>query len=353
MIGKWHLGFSPFLQNKEAPADYTKPLIGGPVDCGFDSFFGMHASLDLPPYFYINGRHPVKPPSSQTQASSSVGGPEGWNKIQGAFWRKGKIAPDLEFEKVTPRFFQEAVKVIKKHVSDKNGKPLFLYLALPSPHTPWLPLKEFQGKSGAGMYGDFVLQVDAGVGRVLDVLKGAGIDRETLLVFSSDNGPVWYKKDIERFGHDAVGGLRGMKFSSWEGGHRMPFLVRWPRRVAQARVCSQTIVFSDVFATLSELVKAKKIPEGMAEDSVSFLPYLLNADKAPAMRPHIIHNKSTIRDGEWKLILRNPGQRKRGKGAATGELYNLKTDLAEQKNLILKHPEIARKLKEKLSATKK
>jgi arylsulfatase A len=346
MVGKWHLGFDPFLQNARVPADYSKPLRGGPVDRGFDSFFGMHASLDLPPYFYIRDRRPVMAPTDDVAANSSVGGPEGWNNIQGAFWREGKIAPDVHLDQVTPRFFDEAVSIIQKHTVDHKDKPLFLYLALPSPHTPWLPLEEFRGRSGAGMYGDFVLQVDSGIGRVLTSLKSAGIDQDTLVVFSSDNGPVWYEKDIEKFGHDAVDGLRGMKFSSWEGGHRMPFLVRWPRRMTQHGVCEQTVVFSDVFATLAELVEANSLPAGTAEDSVSFLPWLLDANRPPAKRNPVIHDRSTIRDGDWKLIL--PAQGKKAKANATAELYNLKSDLAEHANLISEHPEIAERLKQQL-----
>jgi len=346
MVGKWHLGFDPFLQNQQAPADYSKPLRGGPVDCGFDSFLGMHASLDLPPYFYIRDRSPVMPPTNDVAANSSTDGPEGWNNIQGAFWRKGRIAPGLEFDQVTPRFFDEAVSVIQKNQTENKGKPLFLYLALPSPHTPWLPLKEFRGKSGAGMYGDFVLQVDAGIGRILAALEAAGIDEDTLVLFSSDNGPVWYEKDIEKFGHDAVGGLRGMKFSSWEGGHRMPFLVRWPRRIAKGSDCRQPVAFSDVFATFAELVESKQLPEGTAEDSISFLPWLVDAGKPRASRPPIIHDRSTIRDGDWKLIL--PKQRRKSKNKSTTELYNLKSDLAEQTNLISQHPKIVERLKQQL-----
>lgn len=348
MVGKWHLGFDPFLQNQRAPADYARPLRGGPVDCGFDSFFGMHASLDLPPYFFIRDRAPVMPPSGDVKANSSTDGPEGWNAIQGAFWRAGKIAPDLKFEKVTPRFAQEAVDVIHKHSAAGKDRPLFLYLALPSPHTPWLPLEEFRGKSGAGMYGDFVLQVDAVVGQVLDALKTASMDQDTLVLFFSDNGPVWYDKDREKFGHDAVGGLRGMKFASWEGGHRMPFLVRWPRKVAGGRVCGQTVVFSDLLATFAALVNLKQMPQGMAEDSVSFLPYLVDVDKPPAKRAPIIHDRLTVRDGDWKLIL--PKLKGNIQGSPAGELYNLKTDLAERTNLISKHPDIAQKLAAQLSS---
>ncbi len=344
MVGKWHLGFDPYLQNKKKPADYSQPLRGGPVDCGFDSFFGMHASLDIPPYFYIRDRAPVTPPTNDAQANSSTGGPEGWNDIQGAFWRAGKISPDLQFDQVTSRFAKEAVDVILRHGAAKQDKPLFLYLALPSPHTPWLPLEKYRGKSGAGMYGDFVLQVDGVVGQVLDALQTAGMDQDTLVVFSSDNGPVWYDKDRDRFGHDAVGGLRGMKFASWEGGHRMPFLIRWPARAAANHVCEQTVVFSDLLATLAELVNLRRIPQGMAEDSVSFLPYLTDPNRQPEKRPPVIHDKWTVRDGDWKLIL--PRQRKK----ATAQLYNLKADLAEQTNLVTRHPDIAQRLEEHLSS---
>lgn len=348
MVGKWHLGFDPNLQNEKAPADYSKPLRGGPVDRGFDSFFGMHASLDLPPYFFIRDRKPVMPPTDDVEARSSVGEPEGWNNIQGAFWRAGKIAPDFKFDQVTPRLFEVAVNAIQRHAQDDKDKPLFLYLALPSPHTPWLPLEEFRGKSGAGMYGDFVMQVDAGVGRVLDALRSAEMDRDTLVLFSSDNGPVWYEKDVQRFGHDAVGGLRGMKFSSWEGGHRMPFLARWPARVAPGGVCERTVAFADFLATFAELVGGT-IPEGMAEDSLSFLPYLLDADKVPAMRPPIIHDRSTIRDGDWKLILAGRSRKKAGAENAA-QLYNLKDDIGEKNNLLTQHPDIARRLEQQLES---
>ena len=198
------------------------------------------------------------------------------------------------------------------------------------------------------MYGDFVVQVDAVVGQVLDALKTTGIDQDTLVIFSSDNGPLWYDKDRERFRHDAAGGLRGKKFDSWEGGHRMPFLVRWPRRVAANHVCDQTVVFSDMLATFAELVGFQEIPRGMAEDSVSFLPYLLNAAKKPERRPPIIHDQRTVRDGNWKLILPKEGENTNANAAA--ELYNLQEDLCERTNQVSQHPEIAQRLEQHLSA---
>ena len=345
MVGKWHLGFEPYLQNQQQPADYNQPLGGGPVDCGFDSFFGMHASLDLPPYFYIRDRSPVQPPTKNVTANSDVGGPAGWNKIQGAFWRAGKIAPDVQFDQVTPRLFDEAVKVINQHAAEKTERPLFLYLALPSPHTPWVPLEEFQGQSGAGSYGDFVMQVDAGTGRVMQALQDAGLDRDTLVLFSSDNGPVWYDKDVEKYGHRSVGPLRGMKFSSWEGGHRMPFLVRWPNRIEPGNVCDQTIVFSDVLATFAQLTGLKQIPAGMAEDSVSFFPYLTDPSQSPTARPPIIQDAQTIRDGDWKLILPKRGQQNK-----PAELYNLEADLSEQTNLYQQQPAVAQRLESRLKS---
>ena len=208
MVGKWHQGFETLSSSSKEQFDYSKPLTGGPVDRGFQSFFGMHASLDIPPYFYMRDRSPILPPSETVDASTSVGGEEDWTKIQGAFWREGAVAPNFKHDEVTPRFASEAVEVLKSYGASNKAKPLFLYLALPSPHTPWLPLEEFRGKSGAGMYGDFVMQVDAVVGQITSALQASGLAENTLVIFSSDNGPVWYDKDVERFSHDAVGGLR-------------------------------------------------------------------------------------------------------------------------------------------------
>jgi len=347
MVGKWHLGFDQrIIGNRDV--DYSRELKGGPVDCGFDSFFGMHASLDIPPYFFIKDRRAVMPPTEKIEANDSKGTEADWNGIQGAFWRAGQISPDFKMEEVTPRLVAESVKVIKEHGAAKQDKPLFLYLALPSPHTPWLPAREFLGKSGAGMYGDFVMQVDSSVGEILESLKSAGMDKNTMVLFTSDNGPVWYDKNCEKFGHNATGVLRGMKFSAHEGGHRMPFIVSWPGRVDAGAICGQTIEFCDVLATFADVVGQKAVPPGMAEDSVSFLAYLLKADKPPQKRAPIIHHKGAIRDGDWKYI---PARSKNEKKEhPDGELYNLKDDLAEKNNLVLKNPEMAQRLSKKLES---
>ncbi len=354
MVGKWHLGFDQGAKtNSDAPRkgfafDYNKPLSGGPVDRGFDSFFGMHASLDIPPYFYIKDRTPVMRPTVRVADSSSVGGEEGWNNIQGVFWRGGNVAPDFKHAEVTSRFANEASNLIESH---DGQKPLFLYLALPSPHTPWLPAEEFVGKSGAGMYGDFVMTVDRVVGQVLGSLDTAGLSDNTLVIFSSDNGPVWYQKDVKRFGHRSAGPLRGIKGSVWEGGHRVPLIVRWPGQINAGVNCDRTIAFADVFATLAAVAGQKKLTQGTAEDSESFLPTLLHPDQNQKQRSAILHGGKVIRDGHWKLIATQGG---RGFGAQRGrtygiELYNLKEDLSEKNNLAEEMPEKVEGLRKKIA----
>lgn len=339
MVGKWHLGFSEH--------GYDQPLPGGPVDRGFARFFGIRASTDIPPYFYIRGRRAVQPPTDHLAPNRS----DGWSPIQGEFWRGGGIAPGLELDQVLPRFTDEAISVIERHDSTK---PLMLYLAYPAPHTPWLPSPAFRGESGAGMYGDFVMMTDHEIGRVRAALDAAGMSRDTLLVFTSDNGPVWYPHDTKRFGHDAVGGLRGMKADAWEGGHRMPFIVRWPGRVAAGTTSEQTICFTDLMATFADVV-GKTLPAGAGPDSFSFLPVLEGRQPAgmPVRGPVVMRSGSsgamTIRSGDWKLI-DQPGSGGFSEdtlaptGGPAGQLYNLRDDPAERDNLYRKQPDRVMKL---------
>ena len=345
MVGKWHLGFQ---EN-----GYENPLPGGPVDRGFDSYFGIRASTDIPPYFYIRDRKAVAPPTDSIEAESS----EGWSPIQGSFWRAGGIAPGLELKDVLPRFTEEAIELIERHSveADLKDKPLMMYLAYPAPHTPWLPSPEFEGKSGAGMYGDFAMMVDAEIGKVLGALDKAGMSENTLLIFSSDNGPVWYDVDTQRFGHSSSGGLRGMKADAWEAGHRMPFIVRWPGRVKQGSVSDRTICFTDVMATLAEL-SGTELPEGAGPDSYSFLHELTGGSAGdPNERPPFVmqagRNTMMIRSGDWKLInqlgsggFSKPSYVEPGPDDPPGQLYNLAEDLGETNNVYLEYPEIVDRL---------
>jgi len=346
MVGKWHLGFRE--------EGYDQPLRGGPADCGFDSFFGLRASTDISPYFYIRGDRAVAPPTGHIAEHHS----EGWAPTQGAFWRAGGIAAGLELKDVLPRLTEEACAVIHAQAAKKPGvrQPLLLYLAFTAPHTPWLPTAEFAGKSGAGMYGDFVMMVDAQVGQVLMALDQADMTQDTLLIFTSDNGPMWVPANVARFGHDAAGGLRGMKSDVWEAGHRMPFIVRWPGRVKAGTVTTQTICFTDLLATFADICGAK-LPADAGPDSFSLLPVLegRQPEDKPVRGPIVMQAGSSsalmIRSGDWKLInqlgsggFSQPKTIKPEPGDPAGQLYNLRDDLVETNNLYLKHPEIATRL---------
>ena len=341
MVGKWHLGFR---EN-----GYDKPLPGGPVDVGFDTFFGIRASTDIPPYFYIRGNRAVSEPTGRIASNHS----EGWSRIQGAFWRAGGISPDLQLEDVLPRFTEEALTVIDTH-DVSAGKPLFLYLAYPAPHTPWLPSAQYRGKSGAGMYGEFTAMVDGEIGRVLQAFETRKLARDTLVIFTSDNGPVWYEADVKRFAHDSSGGLRGMKADAWEGGHRMPFLLRWPGVVDAGSTTSHLVCFTDLLATFAEITDAP-LPDHLSFDSESFLPILTDPDSPHPPRGPIVMKAGSgammIRDGDWKLIdqlgsggFSTPKRVKPGPGDPTGQLYNLSTDPSEKSNLWHMHPELVSQL---------
>ena len=337
MVGKWHLGF---LEN-----GYDNSLPGGPVDQGFQSFFGIRASTDIPPYFYIRGDKAVMPPTDEIGDNAT----DGWSPIQGEFWRAGGISPDLKLDQVLPRFTDEAIEVIKKRDEEK---PLMLYLAYPAPHTPWLPSGEFKETSKAGMYGDFMTMVDDEIGKVLSALEEAGMTEDTLVLFTSDNGPVWYEEDVERLGHDSSGGFRGMKADAWEAGHRMPFIIRWPEAVEAGSVADKTISFTDLLATLAELTGGELTADG-GPDSHSFLSTLRG--KSARERPPVVMQSGrklmTIRSGDWKLI------EGKGSGGFTkvspkalkeepeAQLYNLAKDPGEENNLFEEMPEVVDRLR--------
>ena len=346
MVGKWHLGFYH--------RGYDQPMVGGPVDCGFDSFFGIRASTDIPPYYYIRDDLAVQAPTDQIDENHS----DGWSPIQGQFWRAGGIAPDLKLSEVLPKFTDEAIQIIRQHDADKD--PLMLYVAFPAPHTPWLPDAKFVGKSSVGMYGDFMMMVDHMIGRILDSLDENGMTDDTLVIFSSDNGPVWFDADVARFGHDSSGGLRGMKADAWEAGHRMPFIVRWPGKVRAGSTSNQLICFTDVVATFAEIVGAQ-LPNSSELDSESFLPVLRGQAKKPIRDSLVIpsgNGTKTVRMGDWKLIMglgsggfTKPSRVEPTAGAPRGQLYNLATDPGETHNLFQDHPEIVARLTRQLSGS--
>lgn len=345
MIGKWHLGFDG--GNK---FDASRPLRGGPFDRGFGYFFGQHASLDIPPYFFIENDRCVAAPTGHIEDNHS---PD-WSDIQGAFWRGGGIAPGFKLEDVLPTYTRKAADYIAGRRSG-TGTPFFLYLALTAPHTPWLPGEEFRGKGAGNLYADWVAQVDDSVGRVLAALDAAAMAGDTLVFFTSDNGPVWYPDDVKKHGHAAAGNLRGMKGDAWEGGHRMPFIARWPGRIKAGTSSKETICFTDMLATFAALTGAT-LPDGAGEDSFSFLPELLGEKHDRPARNELVMGQTrkgrpAFRIGEWKLIpflgsggFSEPHSVAPAPGQPAGQLYNLADDPGETNNLYAAHPEIVKRL---------
>ena len=346
MIGKWHLGFDG--GNK---FDYTKPLAGGPFHRGFDHFFGQHASLDIPPYFYIKNDRVTAAPTGHIEEMNTPG----WSPIQGAFWRAGPIAPDFKMDRVLPEYTKRASDYIRSRAKADDGKPFFLYVPITAPHTPWVPTKRFADLPD-NMYAQFMAQVDASFGQVLKALDDTGQADNTIVIFSSDNGPVWYPTDVEKYKHASVGPLRGMKADAYEGGHRMPFIVRWPGRIKPGSTSDKLVSFVDVLATLAE-VTGKDLPTDAGEDSFSFLGELLGRDAVGPQRDHLLIRRAkgelTVRRGDWKLIpfrgsggFTKPRKIKPAPGEPRGQLYNLATDLGETKNVYADHPDLVKELTE-------
>ncbi len=308
MVGKWHLGFDY--------SDYNN-LTGGPVDRGFDYYYGISRSLDQKDYYYIEDRHAVEPPTEDIEAGVGYG-KNGW---QGAFWRAGKAAKNFKHEDVLNTFTQKSIDFIEEAADDSN--PFFLYLALASPHTPWLASEQFKGTSEIGDWGDWVAENDHAIGKVIDAIYNSGLRENTLIIFTSDNGPVWWPVDIETYGHSATSIYRGMKFDAWEGGHRMPFIASWPTVIEQGSQSSRIVSNTDMLATFADLLGVT-LPEEEGVDSYSFLDALYKKDGANPIREVIVgrpdNNDLYIRKGDWKLIGAN-------------QLYNLATDPSEQHNL--------------------
>ncbi|MGB0580128.1 MAG: sulfatase family protein [Limisphaerales bacterium] len=349
MIGKWHLGFDGGM-----PYQYDQPFTGGPADRGFDYFYGIHASTDIPPYFYVENRQVTAAPNRTLPARNT----DGWTRIQGEFWREGEVGPDFEMYDVLPNFTRRAVKFITTQRDKK--KPFFLYVPLPAPHTPWVPVKKWQGQSKVPMFGDFVMQVDDTLGQIVKALKKEKVDRNTIVIFTSDNGPVWYPADVEKFGHASTAHLRGMKGDAYEGGHRMPFIVSWPAAVQAGSVTDRTVSFCDLLGTFAEIVE-RKLPRDAGEDSISFLA-TLEGRKQPK-RPMMVNLSSrgflSIRDGDMKYIdglgsggFTQPSKIKGGKDKPKGQLFNLASDPGEANDLAAKNSDIVEQMRKRIDAIK-
>ena len=349
-IGKWHLGLG------RDETDYFKVggLQPGPNEVGFDYFFGIPASLDMKPYVYVENGRVHRPLTGRIVESSKPRRGGG-----GGFWRAGQIAEGFEHSQVLSELTEAALGVLDKHHADGADKPLFLYFSLTAPHTPWLPSAEFEGRSEAGPYGDFAVQVDDVVGQILARLDRLAMSRNTVVIFTSDNGAHWVENDKTKYGHRANADWRGQKADIFEGGHRVPFIVRWPDRIAAESVSEQLTTFTDLLATVAEIV-GDELDSDAGEDGVSILPALLG-DRPNQARPAVVHHSKdgmfAIRSGDWKLIeglgsggFTQPRRIEVSDGDAGIQLYNLGSDPGETTNLAAEDPDIAADLLRELSA---
>ncbi len=360
-VGKWHLGFQAAdLNSQDAPpanatlqsdhqhaVDYNQTLRPGPVTEGFDYFFGIPASLDMEPYVFVENDRVTEAPTAHTERSL--------HRRQGGngFWRAGPIAPSFKHVEVLPTLADKAVAWLEQQTADH---PFFLYFPLTAPHTPWVPTEEYAGRSAVGYYGDFVMQVDAVVGRVMDTLEKKGLAEKTLLIVTSDNGSHWPQADARKWGHAANLHYRGQKSDIWEGGHRVPFIARWPGVVPANSTCDQTICLVDLMATAAALVGYELPPEA-GEDSFNLLPALRGEAAARPLRPATVHHSGNgtfaIRQGRWKLVVDNLGSGgftapqvvKPSGDDPQGQLYDLERDPGETENVYAEYPEVVKQLR--------
>jgi arylsulfatase A-like enzyme len=370
VVGKWHLGLGwaikpeyatklndPFYgvtaEMDSTEIDFNKDFTSGPNSVGFDYSYVLPASLDMQPYCYIENHKFVEPLTTRTVGRK----PEA--DYARAFWREGKMSTNFDFYNVVPTFMDKATQFIKKQSA---SKPFFLYLPVPAPHTPWVPSAEFSGKSSIGEYGDFVMQLDAAVGKLLATLDSMDMTKNTMIVFTSDNGPYWRDNYIKKYEHKASGELRGMKGDAFEAGHRVPFIVRWPAAIKAGTVSNATTTLANLMATCADMV-GENSPAFKTEDSYSLLPVLTGKTNTVTNQPAVVHISSigymVIRQGDWKLIqglgsggFTLPKEVKPAPGEAPGQLYNLAEDPHEDNNVYDKYPEKVKALTEMLNNIK-
>lgn len=350
-IGKWHLGWewSSINQGKDR-VDFSKKISNGPTSLGFDYFYGFCGSLDMPPYVWVENEMPTMVPKRNTVRAKGQD-----------FWREGPTSDDFVHDQVLPIITEKAKEYI--HSQSNKAKPFFMYLPLSAPHTPILPTKEFQGKSNLdNPYGDFVLMVDWVVGEIIKQLEREGISKNTLVIFTSDNGcsPEANFDQLASKGHHPSYAFRGTKADIFEGGHRVPYIVSYPEKV-KSSISDQIVCTTDLFATVADLI-GKSYDDNVAEDSYSFLPALKMKSEAPlreAIVHHSIDGSFAIRKGDWKVIF-CPGSGgwsypRPGRDSMVInqlpkiQLYNLRTDIREEHNSQDEYPGIVSEYRKLLS----
>jgi len=375
MFGKWHVGMTFF--NKEGQPlnengldavkqiDYSRPIPDAPTHRGFDQFFG---TVCCPTtdwlYAYVDGDRIPVPPTHIVDRGPLPKHPYSRDN------RPGMIAPDFDLEEVDLVFLEKSREFLRQHAKEKPDQPFFLFHSAQAVHLPSFPADEFKGKTKAGPHGDFIFELDYVVGELMKTFDELGLSDNTLVMFSSDNGPEVTSVINMRADHDHDGARpwRGMKRDQWEGGHRVPLIARWPGQIVPGSKSDQTICLTDVMATCAAIVGAK-LPDNAAEDSYDVLPVLLGKQGDKPIREYTLHQTISlalaIRSGSWKYLdHKGSGGNSYEREAlrqfalpdadpdALGQLYNIAHDPGETKNLYSKHPTIVQDLKTQLNEYK-
>jgi arylsulfatase A len=332
-IGKWHLGWQ--WPRRDGQEVFDQPIAEGPTTRGFNYYFGTDVP-NYPPFTFIENDHVTVQPTDQFPGSKPM-----------VIHRAGPMAPGWSFERILPTLAEKAVDYIGQRA--QAGQPFFLYLPLTTPHEPIAPSEPFRGKSGISPVADLIMESDWALGQVIDALATHRLAGNTLLIFTSDNGHCPYTglEPFAKAGHRVSGPFRGHKADAWDGGHHLPFIVRWPGVVQPGTQCAQLTSHNDLMATFAEITGAR-LPAGAGEDSFSLLP-LLKGENRPVREAVVSHSGQglfAIQRAEWKLILgQGSGSGLPGKtGPEPGQLYNLATDPAETNNLYARHPQIVTEL---------
>lgn len=344
VIGKWHLGLGwERFGSGENDVKFTKVTFS-PNDNGFDYSFVMGASLDIPPYVYVKNHNFTAPVNDTIPEQGGYG-----------FYRKGPIAEDFDINTTLERFTNEALSYIDE--KSKEEKPYFLYFPLTAPHTPILPPKEFQGKSGVSPYGDFVLYVDDIVGRINEQVEKSGEQRNTIIIFTSDNGcsPAAKIDVLNSKEHYPNSIYRGTKADIFDGGHRVPFIVKWDKEIKKGSVCDKPISLISFMATCADINNIS-LPENYAEDSHSIYDELKGSPKKDSKGESLVVHHSidgyfAIRKGKWKLCVcphsggwSSPLKKEVREDMPSMQLYDMQNDPSETTNLVTSNAKIAQEL---------
>jgi arylsulfatase A-like enzyme len=376
-VGKWHVGMTFFQADGKPVAasggdlekvrlvDFSRPFTNGPLDAGFDYFFGTACCPTTDwLYAYLENDRVVEPPTTIVR-------PDAKNWLEYEFFRTGLKAPGFEFREADLEFLEKSKAFLEEHARERRDRPFFLYHATQAIHLPALPAQQFVGQTNAGPLGDFIAEFDQLAGELLKTLERLKLADNTLVILTSDNGPeIVAARMREDHDHDSARPWRGLKRDNWEGGHRVPFIARWPGRIPAGTTSDETLCLTDILATCAAIV-GEKLPPDAGEDSFDMLPALVGEKTDAPLRPFVIHqtmtNKLAIRSGRWKFLdhrgaegndyAANPMLRKYQlpdtEPDAPGQLYDLVNDPGETRNVFAKHPDVVTRLHGQLEQAKR